>query len=58
MSRGDESSVSHHANGYNYNASEKSNYFSKHLTFSGDYIGFERQESKLYTHVIRIDDKL
>lgn len=42
----------------NYSTSEKNNYVARPPKFSGDSTEFEWWKSKMYTHIISLDDKL
>lgn len=45
-------------NNHDQNTSEKNNYIARPLTFSGHSTEFEWWKSKMYTHIIGLNDKL
>lgn len=43
---------------YDYNAPEKTHYYAKPPSFSGDSTQFEWWKIKMYTYIIDLDDEL
>lgn len=43
---------------YDYSTSEENNYTNRPLTFNRDSTQFEWWKSKIYTHIIALDDEL